>query len=111
MVATRRLASQSIVDQLSKLDPTRMRAYRENLAFYRGEQWAGSQRRRERHLLFNYAKAIIDKTSSYLMAGYNFVVDETDASEAAKTKARRTEKALRDIFEANNLAQLDFDSE
>ena len=31
MVATRRLASQSIVDQLSKLDPTRMRAHNVSL--------------------------------------------------------------------------------
>jgi hypothetical protein len=39
------------------------------------------------------------------------VVDEEDASDEAKQRARRAEKALRDVYEANSLAQLDFDSE
>ncbi len=103
--------NQALVEQLARLDGQRLRAYRENLAFYQGQQWPGQQRRRERRLVFNYAKALIDKTSSYLMAGYSFVVDEEDGSTAEKERARRAEKALRDVHEANNLAQLDFDSE
>ena len=101
----------ALVDSLSRLDGTRLRSYRENLAFYEGQQWAGQARRRERRLVFNYAKALIDKTASYLMSGYNFVVDPQDASTEAQERARRTEQALHQVYEANNLAQLDFDSE
>jgi hypothetical protein len=101
----------SIVDLINRLDSARLRAYRENLAFYRGEQWPGSQRRRERRLVFNYAKAIIDKTTSYLMSGLSFVIDPVDGSAEAAERARRSEAALRSVHDANNLAQLDFDSE
>jgi hypothetical protein len=62
-------------------------------------------------LVFNYAKTLIDKLASYVVSGVSFVVDEDDASEEARQRARRTEKALREVYEANNLAQLDFDSE
>jgi hypothetical protein len=61
--------------------------------------------------VFNYAKAVIDKVASYLMSGVSFVVDAEDASEQGQERARRSEAALREVFEANNLAQLDFDSE
>jgi Phage portal protein, SPP1 Gp6-like len=103
--------NQPLVEQLSKLDGMRLRSYRENLAFYQGQQWPPSPRRRDRRLVFNYAKAVIDKVASYLMSGVSFVVDAEDASEQAQERARRSEAALRDVFEANNLAQLDFDSE
>ncbi len=103
--------NQALVEQLARLDGSRIRAYRENLAFYQGQQWAGNQRRRERRLVFNYAKTLIDKVASYVMSGVNFVVDEEDASEEARQRARRAEKALREAYESNSLAQLDFDSE
>ncbi len=111
MVTQTRAAQSSIADQLSRLDGGRLRAYRENLAFYRGEQWPGGARRRERRLVFNYAKALIDKTASYVMSGMNTLVDPEDASAAEEERARRAEKALREVAEANNLAQLDFDTE
>ena len=111
MVTTEAASSRAVVEQLIRLDSTRLRAYRENLAFYQGRQWPGGQRRRERRLVFNYAKALIDKTVSYLMNGLSFVVDEADASDEARERARRAEQALREVYEANNLAQLDFDSE
>jgi hypothetical protein len=101
----------SLIDQLTRLDSTRLRSYRENLVFYRGEQWAGSARRRERRLVFNYAKALVDKTASFLMSGLSFVVDPVDGSAEAAGRARRSEAALRSVYDANNLAQLDFDSE
>jgi Phage portal protein, SPP1 Gp6-like len=103
--------NQALIEQLAKLDGGRLRAYRENLAFYQGQQWPASPRRRERRLVFNYAKAVIDKVASYLMSGVSFVVDAEDASEQAQERARRSEAALREVFEANNLGQLDFDSE
>src|SRR5207249_8478033 len=84
---------------------------RENLAFYRGHQSPGMARRRERRLTFNYAKAVIDKAASYLMSGLAFVVEPEDSSEAELGRARRAERALQAVYEANNLDQLDFDSE
>jgi hypothetical protein len=81
------------------------------LAFYQGQQWPAQTRRRERRLVFNYARAIIEKTASYLMSGVSFVVDEAGPSEAEREQARRTERALRDVYEANDLLQLDFDGE
>lgn len=93
------------------MDAARMRGYRENLAFYQGQQWPGNSRRRERGLVFNYAKTLVDKAASYLMGGVSFVVDEDDSSEEAKQRARQVEKALRDVYESNGLAQIDFDSE
>jgi hypothetical protein len=105
------VGNQALVEQLAKLDGGRLRSYRENLAFYQGQQWPASPRRRERRLVFNYAKAVIDKVASYLMSGVSVVVDAENASEAAQERARRGEAALREVFEANNLAQLDFDGE
>jgi hypothetical protein len=103
--------NRALVEGLARIDSARMRSYRENLAFYRGQQWPGTQRRRERRLVFNYARTLIDKAASYLMNGVGFVVDPEDGSDAAGERARRAEKALREVYEANNLAQLDFDSE
>jgi hypothetical protein len=100
-----------LVEQLGRLDGARLRAYRDNLAFYQGQQWPGTPRRRDRRLVFNYARALIDKSTSYLMSGVSFVVDEEGASQAEREAARRAEQALREVYEANNLAQLDFDTE
>src|SRR3972149_917185 len=97
--------------QLVRLDLSRLRAYRDNLEFYQGRQWTEPQRRRERRLTFNYAKTIIEKTASYTMTGVSFVVDPEDGSEESLERARRTERALRDVYEANALDQLDFDNE
>jgi hypothetical protein len=104
-------ANHTIVEQITRLDGARLRGYREALAFYQGQQWPSQTRRRERRLVFNYAKAIIDKTASYLMSGVSFVVDEAGPSEADRDQARRTERVLRDVYEANDLLQLDFDNE
>ena len=94
--------NRALVEQLARLDSGRMRAYRDNLAFYRGQQWAGTQRRRERRLVFNYAKALVDKAASYLMNGVQSVVDPEDGSPrgrragasggtcAARRRTRRT---------------------
>jgi hypothetical protein len=101
----------ALVETLARRDSQRLRAYRDNLAFYRGQQWSGSGRRRERRLVFNYARALIDKTSSYLMSGVSFVVDEEDASPEEKERATRAERSLREVYDANDLIQLDFDSE
>ncbi len=97
--------------QLIRLDLGRFRAYRENLEFYQGRQWLEPQRRRERRLTFNYAKTVIEKTASYLMSSVSFIVEPEDASPEALESARRAERAIREVYEANSLDQLDFDNE
>ena len=101
----------NISQQIARMDSARLRAYRENLDFYNGLQWPGGGRRRERRLTFNYVKVFIDKGTSYLMSGLNFAVDPADSSEAARDQSRRAEEALYRVYEANNLEQLDFDTE
>lgn len=97
--------------QLAQRDRERLRKYREHLDFYHGKQWAGTARRRERRLTYNYARAFVDKVTSYLMVGFDFAVDPTEATEAGHDLARRSEAALRLVHEDNNLDQLDFETE
>ncbi len=104
-------ADTPLPQQLTTLDSERMRAYRGNLEFYEGRQWTESQRRRDRRLTFNYARTIIEKTASYTMSGLTSVVDPEDGSPEAAEAAHRSEQALRDVYDANALDQLDFDNE
>jgi len=97
--------------QLLKMDLARLKAYRDNLDFYQGNQWLELQRRRERRLTFNYAKTLVDKGASYVMNGLSSAVDPVDGSPEAAEAARRAEATLHDVYEANNLEQLDFDTE
>jgi YD repeat-containing protein len=101
----------TIPQQIAQLDADRLRRYADNLAFYNGDQWPPSNRRNDRRLVFNYAKAIVDKTTSYLMTGLNFAVDATDDTPEAQARARATERALAEAYDANQLDQLDFDNE
>jgi hypothetical protein len=101
----------SFPQQLGRKDLQRLRAYRENLDFYNGIQWLGNRRRGERRITFNYAKAFVEKVTSYLMGGLNFAVDPVDDSLEAKERARRAEEALYEVYQSNNLEQLDFDTE
>ena len=97
---------------LERMDEDRLRRYRQNLAFYRGDQWAARARRGERRLTFNYARALVDKVTSYLLNGQAVqVVAEDGASAEARDRARRAELALRAVEAANGLPQLDFETE
>jgi hypothetical protein len=93
------------------MDGDRLRRYAEHLAFYGGEQWPQMVRNRNRRLVFNYAKAIIDKTASYLMSGVNVAVDPAGDTPDDAARARTAERALAEVSDANNLPQLDFDNE
>src|SRR4030042_713585 len=75
--------------QIARLDLARLRANRENLEFYHGGQWPEPRRRRERRLTFNYAKAIVEKTASYVISGYSSLVDPADGSPAEVERAGR----------------------
>jgi hypothetical protein len=101
----------SMAAQLNRIDIDRLRGYKELLDFYYGRQWEGRERWGEKRLIFNYAKVFVDKLTSYLMSGINFAVDAVDDSDEARTKARRAEAALRQVYEDNNLEQLDLDTE
>ncbi|TET38938.1 MAG: phage portal protein [Dehalococcoidia bacterium] len=101
----------TIPQQIARRDTDRLKSYRENLDFYNGIQWLGNPRRGERRITVNYAKAFVEKVTSYLMSGLNFAVDPTDDSPEAKERARRAEEALYEVYETNNLEQLDFDTE
>ena len=65
----------TLPQQIARMDLGRLRGYAELLAFYQGDQWPRQLRRRERRLTFNYAKAFVEKTTSYLMSGMRSVVD------------------------------------
>jgi hypothetical protein len=99
----------SLPQQLARMDLERLNAYRRNLDFYNGVQWAGHPRPRERRLTVNYAKVFVDKVTSYLMTGLDFAIDP--ASPEDGERARRAEEAIYKEYEANNLEQLDFETE
>lgn len=99
----------SLPQHLARMDLDRLRAYRENLDFYNGAQWPGPPRPRERRLTFNYARVFVDKVTSYMMSGLDFVIEP--ASPGDGESARRAEKALYEVYETNNLDQIDFDTE
>jgi hypothetical protein len=97
---------------LERTDEERLRCYRDNLAFYNGSQWPGRARRGERRLTFNYAKALVDKVTSYLLNGQTVQLEAPDGdSEAGRVRVRTAEQALRAVESANALAQLDFETE
>ena len=101
----------TLPQQLARMDAPRLRGYAELLSFYQGEQWPRLMRRRERRLTFNYAKAFVEKTASYLMSGMRAVVDPEDESPEEEARARQAERTLQEVAEQNNLPQLDFDTE
>jgi len=102
----------TIPQQVRQMDAARLRRYAEHLAFYGGDQWpASTLRQKNRRLVFNYARAIVDKTASYVMSGLNFAVDPADDTPEAAGRARAAERALAAVYDANQLDQLDFDTE
>ncbi len=98
--------------RLQRMDEPRLRRYREQLAFYEGRQWEGRARRGERRLTFNYAKALVEKVTSYLLNGQSIQVEARDGeTPAGRERARNAERALREVEADNALAQLDYETE
>ncbi|MSQ15699.1 MAG: phage portal protein [Dehalococcoidia bacterium] len=97
--------------QLERTDTERMKRYRDNLQFYEGNQWGAPTGNRQRRLTFNYAKVFIDKVASYMMSDIKYLVQPTEDTQEAGDRALRAHAALQDVHDANNMAQLDFDSE
>ncbi len=97
--------------ELIRRDTDRLKGYKELLDFYHGIHWEGRERRSEKRLTFNYAKVFIDKVTSYLMSGIHFAVDPLEDSDEARARAQRAEAALSQVYDENNLEQLDFETE
>jgi hypothetical protein len=97
--------------QLSRMDTARLATYRTNLDFYNGSHWP--QTSRHRQLVFNYAKVSIDKVTSFLMQGLNFACypNPTNPTNSLNARVRSAEQLLRQVYEQNNLQQLDWETE
>jgi hypothetical protein len=102
---------ENIPAQLARIDIERLRGYNELLDFYNGRQWEGRERRSERRLVFNYARVFVEKITSYLMTGINFAVDPDNSSQEAGDRARKAEEAIREVYQTNQLEQLDLETE
>jgi hypothetical protein len=103
----------SIISQIAERDNERIRGYKDLLDFYRGQQWSFREGRGwgEKHLTFNYARVFIDKITSYLMSGLNFSVEALQESPQSFALAERARKSIGQVYEANNLEQLDIETE
>ncbi len=97
--------------ELNRRDVDRLRKYQEMLDFYHGLHWEGRERRGEKRLTFNYARVFIDKVTSYLMSGIHFAVEPVEDSAEARARAQQAEAALYQVYEENNLEQVDFETE
>jgi len=95
--------------QLARMDTQRLAGYRTNLDFYNGSQWQTTSRHRQ--LVFNYAKVSIDKVTSFLMPGLGFACYPLKADSSQLTAVRKAEQLLRQVYEQNNLQQLDYETE
>ena len=94
---------------LNRMDTARLATYRANLDFYQGSQWPTTSRHRQ--LVFNYAKVSIDKVTSFLMQGLGFACSPMDDTDDLKARVRKAEQLLRQVYEGNNLQQLDYETE
>jgi len=100
--------------QLARMDSTRLAAYRTNLDFYQGNHWPTTSPARQ--LVFNYSKVSIDKVTSFLMQGLNFAcypnpTNSTNSINSLNARTRSAEQILRQVYEDNNLQQLDYETE
>ena len=96
-------------NSLQNMDSQRIAAYKQNLDFYKGTQWL--KRSKHRQLVFNYSKVAIDKLTSFLMAGLNFACDPMDDTDEARDRSREAEKVIYQVYDDNNLEQLDYETE
>lgn len=92
---------------LAQRDADRLRRYREYLDYHEGRRGAPLQRGRERTLVFNYARAVVEKGAAYLVTDHRPEVTAA-ADDAAATEA---ERVLREAWDANDLARLDVETE
>ena len=108
-------ASVQAPDALPRLiatrDSDRMRRYREYLDYFEGRRGGVAARGRERALTFNYARAVVEKGASYLVSEHRPVVVPRDDTPAARRAATEAERALLEVWDANDLGRLDLETE
>ncbi len=97
--------------QIEGRDLERLRRYREYLDYYEGRRGAPPAGRRERALSFNYARAIVEKGASYLVSEHRPVALPADETPEAVAAARSAERALQQVWDDNDLAHLDLETE
>src|SRR3972149_4442641 len=89
-------------------DKPRLAAYRAALAFYGGAQWPGLRATtRLRRLTVNYVRAIILKTSSYVLKGAAVSIQPHSDSDEHTQAAAAAEPVLQEISDNNSLPRLD----
>ncbi len=102
----------TIPQQIRQMDADRLRRYAENLAFYGGDQWPGIDAAPEEpppRLQLREG----DRRQDGVVPDVRPQLRRRrrdDTPEAAE-RARAAERALREVYDANHLAQLDFDTE
>ena len=95
--------------QLRTMDADRIARYLRYLNFYQGKHWP--QESRNRQLVFNYTKTSVDKLTSFLMQGFTFTAYPARESDDVLARVRRAEQVLHQVYEQNNLAELDYETE
>lgn len=76
-------------------DFNRFCRYADLRAFFNGDQWAGRAQRHETRLVFNYARSLVRKTSSYVFpAAPRFSVVPDGDTRAARDLANQVERLL-----------------
>jgi len=95
--------------QLARMDSQRLANYRANLDFYNGSQWPTTSRHRQ--LVFNYARVSVDKVTSFLTQGLGFACYPSEGTDELKARVRKAELLLRQVYDQNNLGQLDYETE
>lgn len=91
---------------LTPADEARFADYADTLAFYQGHQWPERARRGDPpQLVFNYARALIRKTASYVFPGpVGFSVAPVGS---AHDDANRAERRLAELHSALDMTRLD----
>ena len=94
---------------LGSADEARFAAYADALDFFEGRQWVERARRGEpERLVFNYARALLRKTASYVFpAPVAFAVAAPGEGAAARDAANRAERRLVALRDALDLVRLD----
>ncbi|AQU02750.1 portal protein [Dehalococcoides mccartyi] len=96
-------------NELKSRDLDRLKRYVNLLDFYQGKQWDGRPSRNEKQLTFNYARVVVDKLCSYLMSGINFGAEALNEEDIEKAVTARS--MLNEVYQQNNLEQLDLETE
>jgi hypothetical protein len=103
--------SAAVLGALRNRDGDRTRRYREYLEYYDGLRGAPAARGRERVLTFNYARAVVEKGASYLVTEHRPMAAPLEESADARRRAAAAERALLDVWQDNDLARLDYETE